>query len=112
MITYYVGSYSCRINIMNSIPKGWSKKGDVLFLAVKCKDFKRALALLNSIGDIAERVQHHPDLGIRNYNEVFVSSTTHDSQTLTQKDYDLAQEITDLINYQDNKQHIEQNGRQ
>ena len=97
--------------IMNNIPEGWSKKKDALFFAVKCKDFKHALALLNSIGDIAERVQHHPDLGIRNYNEVFVSTTTHDSDGLTQKDYELAQEITDLINYQDKKRHIEQNGR-
>ncbi len=96
---------------MNTLPNGWSKKDQNLYFAVKCKDFKHALALLNSIGDIAERLQHHPDLGIRNYNEIFVSTTTHDSNSLTKKDYELAQEITDLINYQDEKRHIEQNGR-
>ena len=93
------------------IPSGWSKKDDSLIFAVKCKDFKHALALLNSIGDIAEKQQHHPDLGIRNYNEVFVSTTTHDADGLTEKDYTLAQEITDLINYQDEKRDIESNGR-
>jgi 4a-hydroxytetrahydrobiopterin dehydratase len=96
---------------MINIPEGWSKKGEVLLFAVKCKDFKHALALLNSIGDIAERLQHHPDLGIRNYNEVFVSTTTHDSDSLTEKDFKLAQEITDLINYHDDKNRTEQNGR-
>lgn len=92
-------------------PKCWSKKDNSLLLAVKCKDFKHALALLNSIGDIAESLQHHPDLGIRNYNEVFAVTTTHEADGLTKKDYQLAQEITDLINYQDKKQDIETNGR-
>lgn len=96
---------------MKKVPNGWSKQDERLFLAVKCQDFKHALALLNSIGDIAERHQHHPDLGIRNYNEIFVSTTTHDKNGLTEKDYKLAQEVTDLINYQDEKKHTEQNGR-
>lgn len=90
---------------------GWSEGDGKLYTAIKCRDFKHALALLNSIGDIAESLNHHPDLGIRNYNEVFVSTTTHDANGLTEKDYKLAQEITDLINYQDEKKHIEQNGR-
>lgn len=79
------------------LPNGWTKKDDKLLFAVKCKDFKHALALLNSIGDIAEKQQHHPDLGIRNYKEVFVSTTTHDKGGLTEKDYVLAQEISSFI---------------
>jgi 4a-hydroxytetrahydrobiopterin dehydratase len=93
------------------LPNGWSKKEGKLLLAIKCSDFKHALALLNSIGDIAERLQHHPDLGVRNYNEVFVSTFTHDANGLTEKDYNLAQEITDLIEYQDRKKQIETHGR-
>ncbi len=96
---------------MTQLPKGWSEKDNKLFLAIKCGDFKHALAFLNSIGDIAEKQQHHPDLGVRNYNEVFVSTTTHDADGLTEKDYKLAQEITNLINYQDEKHHIETHGR-
>ena len=80
-------------------------------LALKCKDFIHAIAMLNSFGDIAERLQHHPDLGIRNYNEVFVSTTTHDADGLTEKDYKLAQEITDLIEYKETKLKIETEGR-
>jgi 4a-hydroxytetrahydrobiopterin dehydratase len=96
---------------MKKIPASWSEKDGKLFLAVKCQDFKHALALLNSIGDIAEKQQHHPDLGVRNYNEVFVSTTTHDADGLTDKDYKLAQEITDLLEHQAKKQHIELHGR-
>jgi 4a-hydroxytetrahydrobiopterin dehydratase len=93
------------------IPEGWSKKDETLIFAVKCKDFKHALALLNSIGDIAEGLQHHPDLGIRNYSEVFATTTTHDAAKLTEKDYKLAQEVTNLINYQNNKSRIEHSGK-
>lgn len=97
---------------MNYLPEHWSKKDNKLLLALKCKDFMHALAMLNSFGDIAERLKHHPDLGIRNYNEVFVSTTTHDSNGLTDKDYELAKEITDLINYKSTKLKIETHGRE
>lgn len=92
-------------------PDGWSKKDGKLLLLVKCSDFKHALALLSSIGDIAEKHGHHPDFGIRNYNEVFVSTTTHEADSLTEKDYKLAQEVSDLISYQDEKLNIETNRR-
>lgn len=80
-----------------NIPAGWTKKDESLIFTVSCKNFADALALLNSIGDIAEKQQHHPDLGIRNYNEVFVSTTTHDAGGLTEKDYELAKDISALI---------------
>lgn len=96
---------------MSKIPNGWSRDGEHLVLIIKCPDFMRALALLNSIADIAESVGHHPDLSLRNYNELIVSTTTHDVGKLTSKDYHLAAEITDLIEYQDEKQHIELFGR-
>lgn len=80
-------------------------------LELKCIDFTHALALLNAVSDIAQSMGHHPDLGIRNYNELIISTTTHDASELTQADYDLAQDITDLIEYQENKRQIETYGR-
>ena len=96
---------------MSRTPAGWNKKSDKLTAIFKCKDFKHALALLNSIGNIAESLNHHPDLGIRNYNEVLISTTTHSLNKLTIKDYKLAEEISDLINYEKKKQQIETFGR-
>lgn len=92
-------------------PQGWSKKGEKLYFALKCKDFNHALAILNSFADIANKLQHHPDLGIRNYNEVFVATTTHDKSAVTEKDYELAHEINSLLDYQDQKLRIETYGR-
>lgn len=83
------------------IPDGWSKKDNELQLLIKCRDFKHALALINSIGDIAEKQEHHPNLCIKNYNEIFISTTTHDANNLTEKDYKLAQEISSLIDRED-----------
>lgn len=96
---------------MQKIPSGWSKRDETLVLEMKCPDFMRTLALLNSVADIAESMKHHPDVGIRNYNELIVSTTTHSAGKLTDKDYKLAQEISDLINYQDQKIQIESEGR-
>ena len=96
---------------MHKTPRGWTKRDETLVLELKCPDFMRTLALLNSVADIAESLQHHPDLGIRNYNELIVSTTTHDKGGLTDKDYKLAEEINDLINYQEEKNRIETTGR-
>lgn len=96
---------------MYTLPAGWSKRDETLVLEMKCADFMRTLALLNSVADIAESMKHHPDVGIRNYNELIVSTTTHSVGKLTEKDYKLAQEISDLINYQDQKIQIESEGR-
>lgn len=82
-------------------PKGWTKSNNELVAVIKCKDFKHAMALLNTIGDIAEELQHHPNLGIKDYNEVVISTTTHDANTLTEKDYRLADEINAALNYEE-----------
>lgn len=82
---------------MKKLPEYWSERDGKLFAVFNCKDFKHALALLNSIGDIAEKQQHHPDVGIRNYREVFVSTVTHEVNKVTEKDYRLAYSINDLL---------------
>lgn len=82
---------------MTQAPVGWIEKGNKLVLIVKCTDFKQAIELLGEIGDIAESHNHHPDLTIQNYNELLISTTTHDMRALTEKDYVLAQAITNLV---------------
>ncbi len=82
---------------MQNIPHGWVKQNESLVFTLKCRDFRHALILVNAIGDIAEKEQHHPDIQIQNYNELTVITSTHDAKELTDKDYKLAQEITDLL---------------
>ena len=96
---------------MTTAPNGWNRTDNHLTRQVECKDFKQAIERLNAIGDIAEKQNHHPDLAIRDYNNLFISITTHEKGGLTEKNYKLAQAITDLLDYYEQKEDIEVNGR-
>jgi len=96
---------------MTTLPTGWKKNEQALLLAIKCEDFTHAVALFNYIADIANKHNHHPDICLKKYNEIIVTTSTHSEDKVTEKDYALAKDITDLLEYQANKQDIEVNGR-
>ena len=57
------------------------------------KNFITAIAFINEVAEVAEQMNHHPEWS-NIYNKVAISLTTHDSgNTVTQKDYDLAEAI-------------------
>ncbi len=72
---------------------GWELLGGRLVRVVVLGDFKAALAFVNSVGDLAEQRNHHPDIDIR-YNRVTLALVTHDSGGITQLDIDLARAIS------------------
>lgn len=75
----------------------WIEENGTLQKTFEFRDFKEALAFVNRVGEIAECMQHHPDIGIKNYKNVFVSTTTHDSgSTVTVKDRELAKAIDEV----------------
>lgn len=75
----------------------WTEAGGALEKTFKWKDFKEALAFVNKVGEIAERLHHHPDICIKNYKNVFVSTTTHDEgANITEKDRELARAIDSI----------------
>lgn len=76
---------------MSSV-REWSRKGSVISRTFKLKDFPAALKFVNTIGRIAEKAQHHPDIDIR-WNKVTMALTTHDSGGLTDKDFAMAAKI-------------------
>jgi len=45
---------------------------------------------------IAEKMDHHPDLEIKNYNQLTVSLATHDEGGVTERDLALAKAIEKL----------------
>jgi 4a-hydroxytetrahydrobiopterin dehydratase len=75
----------------------WKESDGKLVRNVKCQDFKEALALLNKIALIAESKKHHPDLKIYSYKFLSIELYTHDTNSITQKDHDLAKEIDVLL---------------
>ena len=55
-------------------------------------DFKGALAFVNTIGALAEDLQHHPDFELR-WGKVVISMFTHDLGGLGMADFILAARI-------------------
>lgn len=59
------------------------------------KDFRAALDFANRVGQIAEELNHHPDLHV-SWGKVRVTTWTHKVNGLTQGDFALAARIDTL----------------
>lgn len=72
--------------------KDWTVTGEKLSKKFEFTNFAEALAFVNKVGEIAERLDHHPDILFGwGYAEFF--TTTHDTGGLTEFDFALAGEI-------------------
>lgn len=86
--------------LMNS--KDWENvAGKEIRRKYAFKDFSEALRFVNRVGELAEGMDHHPDIFLHNYKFVTLTLTTHQAKTaegekasgLTRMDFDLAQRI-------------------
>ncbi len=76
----------------------WTKKRNRLVREFKFKDFREALKFTNSVGKVAEKLQHHPDIIMHDWNQVRIETTTHDAgYKITERDHKLAKAIDKLI---------------
>jgi 4a-hydroxytetrahydrobiopterin dehydratase len=73
----------------------WTVVDSKLQTTRKFKDFVAAIAFVNQLVEPAESAGHHPDIEI-SYNKVQITLTTHDAGGLTQKDFDLAEIISQI----------------
>lgn len=73
----------------------WELQDDFITKEYEFEDFKEALEFVNKVGALAETADHHPDI-IFGYGYAEVALTTHDSEGLTQLDFDLAKKIDAL----------------
>ena len=73
----------------------WTTDGETISRTFKFKDFVNAIDFVNKLVEPAEKAGHHPDIAI-SYNKVTINLTTHDAGGITQKDFDLAQTISQL----------------
>ena len=74
----------------------WKIESGELTRTFKFDDFSGSLRFVNRVGELAEKVSHHPDIDIR-YNKVRLGLVTHDAGGLTAKDFDLAVEVDKLV---------------
>lgn len=78
-------------DLQMTIPN-WMLKGDMIEREFTRKDFRDAINFVNNIAEIAEKMDHHPDICI-SYNKVQIRLSTHKAGGLTHKDFDLAAKI-------------------
>jgi 4a-hydroxytetrahydrobiopterin dehydratase len=65
----------------------------------KTSGWKATLMVVNTVGHLAEAAWHHPDLAI-SYAFVIVKLCTHDAKGITDKDFELAKKIEQVIGWQ------------
>jgi 4a-hydroxytetrahydrobiopterin dehydratase len=75
--------------------RGWQRKNSEISKVYDLKDFVRAMGFVNSVALLAEKANHHPDIDIR-WNKVTLTLSTHSEGGLTEKDFNLAEEIERL----------------
>lgn len=75
---------------------GWEEEGGALRQDFRFEDFAGALAFVNRVGEVAEQMNHHPDIDIR-WNTVTLRLSTHSAgHVVTSADRDLAARIDGL----------------
>jgi 4a-hydroxytetrahydrobiopterin dehydratase len=72
--------------------EGWRLRGKKISKLYVFKDFTEGIRFLDRVAQLAEEMDHHPDIDIR-YNKIKLSLTTHDERGLTMKDFKLAAKI-------------------
>ena len=72
---------------------GWIRR------KVKTSGWKGTLMVVNTVGHLAEAAFHHPDLTV-SYAFVVVKLQTHSAKGITNKDFELAKKIEDVIMWQ------------
>jgi 4a-hydroxytetrahydrobiopterin dehydratase len=74
----------------------WRREGEALVRDLKFDDFKQAIAYVNRVADLAEEVNHHPDILVHGWNRVRLTLTTHSAGKLTDNDFQMAGRIDEL----------------
>ena len=79
---------------LSALP-GWSRRGNALTKTFRFPTFPAGITFVTRVADLAESMDHHPDIDIRHTRLTFTLST-HDAGGITAADLTLAREIERL----------------
>ena len=81
------------------VPKGWNvdKGGKSMSLSIETTDFLEAVGLINAIAPVAEELEHHPDFHLERWNQLRITTYSHDVGKLTKRDEALALRINQVL---------------
>jgi 4a-hydroxytetrahydrobiopterin dehydratase len=74
----------------------WSGDGDGIHRTVQLPSFRDAVAAIVAIADVAEEMDHHPDIDLR-WTKIRVAVVTHSAGGLTELDLALARRVDALL---------------
>ncbi|MGO2035575.1 MAG: 4a-hydroxytetrahydrobiopterin dehydratase [Brevibacterium sp.] len=78
----------------------WHAEGDALHARFLTGSFVTGVSFIDEIAEAAEAAGHHPDVDLR-FPHVDITLTTHDAGSITDKDIDLAEQISRIAQSQD-----------
>lgn len=81
----------------------WYYEGGWIRRKYKTSGWKATLMVVNTVGHLAEAAWHHPDLTV-SYAFVVVKLMNHAAKGVTDKDFELAKKIEDVIQWQPAKE--------
>ncbi len=74
----------------------WSGDGDGLHRTVELPRFRDAVAAIGAIADVAEEMDHHPDIDLR-WRTLHLGLVSHSAGGVTELDLELARRIDALL---------------
>ena len=75
---------------------GWMYENNAIHTAFEFENFKEAFTMMTRIAFEAERLGHHPDWA-NVYNRLDISLSTHDAGGVTDKDFEFAEIVNQLL---------------
>ncbi len=79
-----------------TLEKGWIRR------KFRTHSWKGTLMVVNAVGHLAEAAWHHPDMTI-SYAFVEVRLMTHSAKGITDKDFELARKIEEVVQWRPGK---------
>jgi 4a-hydroxytetrahydrobiopterin dehydratase len=79
---------------LSALP-GWTRRGQTLVKTWTFPAFPAGIDWVRRVADVAEAMNHHPDIDIR-YTRVTATLSTHSSGGITVKDIELAKKMDSL----------------
>jgi len=81
----------------------WFFKDGFICRKYRTHGWKGTLMVINAAGHLAEAAWHHPDIAAT-YNSVEIRLQSHDAKGITDRDFELAKKIEELIGWQPGKE--------
>jgi 4a-hydroxytetrahydrobiopterin dehydratase len=80
---------------MSQLPL-WSGGTDGIERTLELSSFRAAVEAISVVADVAEQLDHHPDMDLR-WTTVRIAVVTHSAGGLTELDLELARRVDDLF---------------